>query len=342
MNIATVNQHPKLLLAVDPDMRKTIFSSGDMKRMQKLAEVLNCDPERKADKAFLLEKIPDVEVVVTSWGTAPLDSEVMSAAENLRVLIHAAGSVRPVVSSELWKRKIRVSSCAQAISYGVAEFCLGLILSCTKRVPWFGNSVKEGLWMESSKAFGGAFEIYQQNIGIIGAGHIGRYLVQLLKNFTCNLFVYDPYLEEEEARRLGVEKLESLEEMFKRCRVVSLNAPTNEGTRHMLRGSHFALLPQGALFINTAGSSQIHEEEFLEELRKGRFVACIDRCEVEPVQLDHPFRRLPNVLLTPHIAGVMAENRLRIGTFAVNELESYVTHDVLHYGVDREALARMA
>ena len=338
-----MHTRPKALIAVDEEMFSTIFSQKDIQRLHSFAEVLNPQPPRRADKRFLLDHIAPAHIVISSWGTDALDQEIMERAENLVLVCHAAGSIRPIVSEMLWNKGVRVTSGAAAIAYGVAEFCLGLMLTASKRVFWQARATNHGLWAEASKCFGGGFEIYQQNIGIIGAGHIGRRLLQLLKtSFVCNLFVYDPYLSAEKAIEMGAVKLETLDELFATCRVVSLNAPTNEDTRHMLRGHHFAALKPGSVFINSAGSIQIHEEEFIEELRKGRFVACIDRCEEEPVQLDHPYRHLPNVLLTPHIAGVMAENRLRIGTFAVDEIEKYVRDGGLIHEVTKEALARMA
>ena len=247
-----------------------------------------------------------------------------------------------MVTEAFWDRHIAITSGSEAIARGVAEFCLGLILTESKQICFQAWGTRQGLWAESGKAFGGAFEIYQQNIGLIGAGHIGRHLIHLLKNFEAKVHVYDPFISAEEACALGVTKLDTLHELFTRCRVVSLHAPTNESTRNLLRGPHFAALQPGSVFINTAGGTQINEPEFVAELQKGRFIACIDRCEVEPPPPDHPFRRLPNVLLTPHIAGVMAENRLRIGTLVVDEVERYVNRQAPRFPVTREALARMA
>ncbi len=333
---------PSLLLAVEEALFPTLFSPRDLDRLRALTTILNPEPPKKADKAFLLAHAGQADIAITSWDTAAFDADALAAHPRLSLLCHAAGSVRPVVSDALWERGVRVTSGAAAIAYGVAEFCLGLILTATKRVSWQAQATRAGLWMEAKPCFGGGFEIYQQAVGVIGAGHIGKQLLRLLGNFTCDRYVYDPYLSAEAAAELGATKLETLEELFAKCRVVSLNAPTNEGTRHMLRGKHFAALQPGSVFINTAGSIQIHEEEFLAELRKGRFVACIDRCEVEPVQLDHPYRTLPNVLLTPHIAGVMAENRLRIGTFVIDEIERHLAGEPMRYEVTQQALATMA
>lgn len=333
---------PRVLLAVNRHWYPTLFSAPDLERLHALADVLNDDPPAHIDQNFLRKNLPEADIVFTSWDTAKLDADVLDAAPHLRLVCHAAGSVRPVVSDTLWQRDIRVTSAASAISYGVAEFCLGLILTATKRVFWTAQAIRQGYWQEASSGFGGMFELYQQNVGVVGVGHIGSHLIRLLKNFDCHVFAYDPFLTPEMAASLGCEKLDTLEDLFARCRVVSLNAPSNEGTRHLLRGRHFAALPPGAVFVNTAGSIQIHEAEFLAELRKGRFVACIDRCEEEPCALDHPYRTLPNVILTPHIAGVAAENRFRIGTFAVDEVEAFVQGRPLIHEVTEAALATMA
>jgi phosphoglycerate dehydrogenase-like enzyme len=335
-------QKPRVLIAVNRHLYPTILSHSDLSRLADFAVILNDDPPAIISKKFLMENLPTADIAITSWDTANFDAEVVACAPNLKLLCHAAGSVRPVVSKDLWANGTRVTSAAAAISYGVAEFCLGLILMATKRVFWLAQGTHHGFWMEPSAAFGGLFELYQQNVGIVGAGHIGKHLIRLLKNFDCHVFAYDPFMTAEEAGALGCQKLDTLGELFSRCRVVSLNAPSNEGTRDMLRGEHFAALPDGAVFVNTAGSIQIHEPEFMAELSKGRFVACIDRCSVEPCALDHPYRTLPNVILTPHIAGVVAENRFRIGTYSVNEIEVFIHDQALLHEVTEAGLATMA
>lgn len=337
-----MSNKPNILIAVKKEFYTTCFSEIDLNRLRALGNIINAPVPDAVDKAFLLKYASEADIVVTSWNTPAIDADVLAAAPRVKLVCHAAGSVRPVVSDALWERKIRVTSAAAAIAYGVAEYCLGLLLLASKRTFWLANGTRQGYWMEPAKSYGGAFEIYQQNIGIIGAGFIGRKLIQLLKAFTCNVYIYDPFVSAEEAACLGVTKVDDLETLFATCRAVSLNAPTNEGTRHMLRGHHFAKFQPGSLFINTAGSIQIHEEEFIKELRKGYFVACIDRCNREPVELDHPYRQLNNVLLSPHIAGVIAENRLRIGTFVANEIESYLGNGSLIHEVTLEALAKMA
>lgn len=333
---------PRAVIAINRELYPTLLSPLDLTRLREMTELLNDDPPATITKEFLMKHLPTADIAITSWFSARLDEEVLAAAPNLKLVCHAAGSVRPIVSETLWGRKIQVMSGAAAIAYGVAEYCLGLMLMASKRVFWLTQGTRQGLWTELSPCFGGFFELYQQKVGVIGAGHIGKHLIRLLRNFDCQVLAYDPYLSAEQAAEMGCLKVETLEELFSQCRVVSLHAPTNESTRHMLRGHHFAALPKGAVFINTAGSIQIHEEEFLAELRRGRFVACVDRCHQEPCALDHPYRSLPNVILSPHIAGAFAENKLRIGTYVVDEIARWIEKKPLQYEVTEAKLATMA
>jgi phosphoglycerate dehydrogenase-like enzyme len=318
---------------------RKMFHPTDLQRIERACQVLPVPAPQLADQDFLLRHIGQAHIVISSWGTAPLDEEVMAEAGQLELLAHAGGTVKPFVSDALWARDVQVTSAAASLAFGVAEFCLGLMLTASKRAFWGGVATRQGQWSESLSAFHGPQEIYQQNIGIIGASHVGKQLVRLLQNFNCNVMLYDPYCSSQQARAFGAKKVQTLEELFSQCMVVSLNAPLTEQTRHMIRGEHFRLLQPGALFINTARGAIIDEPEMIEELRSGRFVACIDVTEAEPPAADHPLRHLPNVWLTPHEAGAVAQNLQRIGTFVANEIEAFVANEPLHYPVKQQQLA---
>jgi phosphoglycerate dehydrogenase-like enzyme len=331
-----------LLYAVPDKWFRTIFLPADQARIAGDCEVLPVPVPEAVDRGFLTTHGAEAEIIVTSWDTAPLDSEVMVRAPRLKLLVHAAGSVKPVVSDALWDRGVRVVSLAPAISYGVAEFCLGHILTAPKRVWWACEAERRGQWKEGLNAFGGLFEIYGQNIGIIGMGHVGRHLRRLLNSFTCNVVAYDPFLSDTTARELQVRKAKTLDELFSSCRVVVLCAAGTPETRHMITREHFAMLPQGAVFINVSRGGIFDENELAGELRRERFIACLDVTDAEPPAADHPYRSLPNVVLTPHIAGVAAENRFRIGTLAADEIHRWRMGQPLCYEVSRELLSRIA
>lgn len=331
----------KVLYALNKDLYAKIFSDRDKDRIASLCEVIDAEIPISADKDFLLDNACDADIVISSWGTAAVDADILAKATKLSLVTHAAGSVKPVVSDALWDRGVRVTSAAAAIAFGVAEFCLGLILMGTKRAFWGGLHTRQGLWAQGIQVFEGPNEIYQQKIGVIGASHVGRHLIRLLKSFTCDVVLYDPYCPDDKAAEMGVQKVDTLDELFSECLVVSLNAPSTDETHHMIRGEHFAKLQPGALFINTARGAIVHEEEMIDELRKGRFVACLDVTEPEPPLMDSPLRTLPNVWLTPHEAGVVAQNMLRIGTFVADEIEALCQGKPFIYEVTKEQLSRI-
>ena len=137
---------------------------------------------------------------------------------------------------------------------------------------------------------------------------------------------------------MNVTKTETLEELFSQCRVISLNAPSTSQTEGMIKGEHFRLLQEGSVFINTARGTIVNEKEMIEELKKERFIACLDVTDPEPPAEDSPLRTLPNVILTPHEAGVVAENMARLGTFVATEIEAYINNQPLHFEVKKEQL----
>ena len=295
-----------------------------------------------ADESYVTSGIGEAEIVITSWGSPSIGESVLNAAPRLELIVHAAGSVRPIVTDAIWERGVRVTSSANAIAEGVAEFCLGLTLTCTKRAFWYALQTRLGYWPKGDDAFGPPFEIYRQNVGLIGAGYVGRLFAEHLKRFGCNVLLYDPYCSKEVAESLDCEVVASLDELFTRSRVVSLHAPVTDETKGMIRGSHFARLPTGALFINTARGVIVREAEMIEELRKGRFIACLDVTDPEPPLIDSPLRTLPNVLLTPHEAGSIVENRRRIGEFALAEIDRFTGGESLEGEVTKDRLTILA
>ena len=162
-----------------------------------------------------------------------------------------------------------------------------------------------------------------------------------LKSYTCDVLLYDPYCSVDEAEKIGAKKVESLEELFSQSMVVSINVPETEATRGMVTGKLLAKMPKGALLINTARGSIIREKEMIDELRRGRIVACLDVTDQEPPAKDSPLRKLPNVILTSHEAGVVHQNMLRVGTFTVDSVIAWTEGNPLIHEVQQDQLARI-
>jgi phosphoglycerate dehydrogenase-like enzyme len=331
-----------ILMAVNKNISLQVLAEKDIQRIKKLCNIINGTFPEEVTKQFLLDNCKDADIIVTSWGTAALDADIIAKANNLKLMAHAAGTVKPIVSDALWDKNVKVTGGAAAIALGVAETCLGYMLIAPGRIFTLANQIEKGFWKENIDAYGGAFNLYGQQVGIIGASFVGRRLISLLDKFTVDINVFDPYLSKEDASKLGVTKSYTLDDIFSNCKIVCLNAPNTEETYKMIKGSHFAKLQSGALFINTARGEIVEENEMIEELKKGKFIACLDVTDPEPSDLDNPLRHLPNVILTPHIAGGMHDNRKRIGNLVTDEIERFINSEPLKFEITREKLAFIA
>jgi len=333
---------PKVLLAMDRRLAEQIFKKEDFEFFTSFSNVTKIDslPE-KVDATFIKNNIQDKDICISCWGTPPFTKEVLDNADRLRLIAHSAGSVKPIVTDYVWEKGIRITSSAPAIATAVAEITLGLMITSLKRVFQLNELTHRGFW-KVEEEISKAKSLYDITIGIVGASHVGRNVIRLLKNFKVDILLYDPYVSEEQAKELGV-KLATLEELLANSDVVSLHAPSIPETYHMINRDNIKLLKSGSILINTARGSLIDESALIERLEKGDIFACIDVTDPEPPDKDTPLRNLPNVILTPHIAGGNAINdRWRQGRYIIDQIYKFVTENRLDYEVTKEMLSRIA
>ncbi|MFF9573264.1 NAD(P)-dependent oxidoreductase, partial [Streptomyces sp. NPDC014685] len=183
-------------------------------------------------------------------------------------------------------------------------------------------------------------EIHGSPIGVIGASRTGRAYIALARAMGARVGVSDPYLSEADARELGVERV-PLDVLLSRSRIVAVHAPVTEETHRMIGAAQLALMPDGAGLVNTARSWLVDEDALLTELTSGRLDAAIDVFDAEPLPADHPFRSLPNVLLTPHQAAGTTECRQQLGASAVDEVLRLLSGRPPLHAVTVDALARL-
>jgi phosphoglycerate dehydrogenase-like enzyme len=274
---------------------------------------------------------------ITGWGTPLLTASMLADAHKLKIITHAAGTVKFVITDAVWDKNIVVTSSAAAIAVDVAETTLGLMIVSMKRiwqlVPFTRSGGFYGAEREQSHEMNG------KTIGIIGASHVGRRVIELLASFNVKIQLYDPYMSEEQALRLGAIKVD-LNTLLKTSDIVSLHAPSTAETQQMLNAQNLPLLKDGAILINTSRGALIDEPALVKELETGRIMACLDVFDPEPPVADSPFRKLNNVILTPHIAGCI-NNCSRLGTYAANEMFRFFVGKPLVYQVTREMLSRI-
>jgi phosphoglycerate dehydrogenase-like enzyme len=284
--------------------------------------------------------VPGFDAVLTSWGSPRFTDQVLDAADRLKIVAHAAGSIIRLLPPPVFEKGIAVTHAASAIAGAVADLSLAFVMLLLRRVHLHNLFLKAGDW-GSAKALDMGQELSGVRVGVVGAGYTGRCFIKLLRALDVEVWVYDPYLGDERAAELGVTRV-GLDELFSGCTVVSVQAPATEETHHMIGARQLGLLQDGACFVNTARSWVIDYDALLAELQTGRIQAALDVYDQEPLPEDNPFRALDNVLMTPHIAGASVQARLRQGQWMVEELKRFFAGEPLRYGVTIDMLDTMA
>lgn len=293
-------------------------------------------PESLKENPSVLE---DVEIIFSGWGAPLMDAEFLALAPKLEAVFYGAGTIRHMVTEAFWERGIVVTSSYAANAVPVAEFCVSQILFSLK-LGWRHvlNLKATGEWRQCANVPGA----YGSRVGLISLGMIGRKTLELLKPYDLKISVFSTSLNAEDARRMGV-SLYSLDEIFAECDVVSLHTPNIPATRGMIQGSHFKRMKTDATFINTARGAVVNEPEMIEVLKeRADITALLDVTNPEPPEKNSPLYTLPNVVLTPHIAGSLSGECRRMGRYAVEECRRYLSGAPLQWQITREIAARLA
>lgn len=331
---------PKLLVAIRPALYDELFTADLDAQVRKVCQLVHQTSENNLTSAQLAEQISGYDAVITGWGTPQFDDTVLANANQLTVIVHSAGSIKRLLPSPVFEKGIRVSHVAAAMAPAVAELTLLFIMLSLRKIHTVDHAFKTSSW-DSAKLIGMGHEIRGQRIGVVGAGYTGRYVINTLKSFDADLYVYDPYLSTVDANALGVTKV-NLETLLRDCPIVTLQAPPTDDTYRMIGAEQFSMLQDGAIFINTARSHLIDESALLTELKSGRIVAALDVFEQEPLPDDSPFRSLDNIIITPHIAAATHQTRHRQGQISIDEMTRFFTDGTLRYEVTRAMLDIMA
>lgn len=333
---------PTIAFAMQPSRTQHVLPPALIQRLDMIARVLDSEPMVRFDDDRARKLLGETEILITGWGSPPINEAALAQAPHLKLVAHAAGTVKGLIEDGLFDRNIVVSHAAQANALPVAEFTLAAIIFAGKQVFRFRDLyVADRNRTRTQPIQAEAIGNYGRTVGIIGASRIGRRVIELLAPFDYRILLYDPMVDEAEAARLGVEKTE-LDALMAAADIVSLHAPSLPATRHMIDVHRLSLMKPGATFINTARGALVDEAALLAALKTRRIDAIIDVTDPEIPEASSAFYDLPNVFLTPHIAGAVGLERTRLGEMAVEEAIRFIEDKPLLYEIRREDLARMA
>lgn len=318
----------------------TVYTEDVMEKLKEVGELYDTVVSSENAKEHM-KALEEADFLFSTWEVPIFSEEIIDKMKNLKCFFYAASSVKHFAEPYM-ARGIKIVNAGKANGDFVAKFAYSQIILAAKG---FFTTLRIGDAFSSKDSYEPTPIIgcYDQKIGIIGAGNIGREVIKMLRedDLKIQFLVYDPYLSNERAEALGVTKA-TLDEIFSQCIVISNHAPSTDETRHMIRKHHFEMMQKGATFINTARGDALDENELCEVFSKRKdIVAILDVVIVEPLPEGSPINRLDNVFRTPHIAGVLGSEKRVMAYSCIDEMLRFENGEPLKAEITPELYARM-
>ncbi len=330
-----------VLLCERPESVKRVFPGYVLEKLEKEAGA-DAKTYTKADVAANADGFGDVEYIFSTWGMPVFtDEEIGRFFPRLKCVFYAAGTVQAFARPFL-ERGIKVFSAWGANGVPVAEYTSSLIILANKGFFRTTTAVKSTGY-DSGKRLSWRYPgNFHTRVGIVGAGMIGKKVINLLRACDLDISVFDPFLSDETAKSLGVVKTD-LKTLFSACRVVSNHLANNDATAGMIGGELFKLMPENATFINTGRGRQIVESELCAVLaERPDLTAILDVTYPEPPEEGSPLYKLSNCILSPHIAGSTGGEVKRMAEYMLREFEDFIAGKETKYEVNLKMHETMA
>ena len=286
------------------------------------------------DGAALARALDDVDAVIVRSSTT-ITREALATSSRLRVIGRAGVGVDNIDVDAATERGIAVFNAPSGNTISAAELTMALLLAAVRNVAAADRSMRRGEW--DRKSFKGA-ELHGKTLGLVGAGRIGGEVAKRARAFGMRVVAYDPFLQEDRARQLGVEPA-PLEDVLRVADVISLHVPLTDNTANLLDAQRLALMKPGAIIVNAARGGVLDEDALVQALRQGRLGgAALDVFADEPLPSDHPLRSLESVILTPHLGAATEEAQHNVAIEAAEAVRDALLHQDFSRAINAPAV----
>lgn len=321
--------------------RDAFLDAGSIKLLEDNFDVVYNETGKNYNQEQLTEAIKDVDVLVTGWGFASCIDGPLHNNTSLKMIAHTAGSVGDLVDTEAYDKGITIVSGNKLFAESVAEGTIAYMMAALRKIPTEVYGLKEGLWRHPEVP--ATKGLLDREIGIIGYGMISQNLMKMLQVFRCKFKIFSQFpMDEEFLKSVNATKVDTLEEIFSTCSIVSLHSALNEKNKGLIGKEHFDLLPEGALFVNTARGAIIRQKEMEQFLvERPDVTAILDVYSPEPPEADNVMRSLKNVYLMPHRGGPTNDRYPHIGRKVVEDIIHFAKGEPLELEITREYASRM-
>ncbi|HET8824562.1 MAG TPA: NAD(P)-dependent oxidoreductase [Terriglobales bacterium] len=290
----------------------------------------------------LRRRLADAQAMITTWDSPRFGDELLTIAPKLRVIAHCGGEVKSRFQGSLLDT-LTITTAPEPMARATAELAATLLLYCGRNMDLYRGKLRERsnrIYAEVH-ANGTPESLIGSQVGMVGFGRIGRTLVDLMRGFDLRWRVYDPYASRELAETYPV-KFVTLQSLLKQSSLLVLTAALTDETRGMLSRTNLAQLPDGACVMNVARGGLLDLEALTREVRNGRLRCAIDVTDpIEPLRPNHPLRRMPGAIVTPHIGGGAVKARHQMADDLIDDLERFLRGAPIKHRVTTAMLARM-
>ncbi|GAC1618066.1 MAG: hypothetical protein NVS4B5_09070 [Vulcanimicrobiaceae bacterium] len=268
----------------------------------------NVDELPTMSKDELLQRVGVYDALVGRSATR-ISEELLRRAERLRVIGRAGVGIDNIALDVATALGVAVINAPAGNTVAVAELFFGSVIGLLRHIPKAAEAMAAGRWDRSR--FLGA-ELKGKTLGIVGIGRIGGEIAQRAHAFGMGVIGYDPYIADDRFRALRVDRLDSLDDLAARADVLTVHTPLTDETRNLVTARVLGRMPAGGIVVNLARGGIIDESALVDALCDRHIRgAVVDVYVTEPLATDHPLRKLPNVLLTPHIGASCSPPRPR-------------------------------
>ncbi len=277
--------------------------------------------DKRLTEAELLPLVADVEAMVVRSETK-VSRKVMEAAPKLRVVGRAGVGVDNVDVEAATQLGVVVMNTPGGNTVTTAELAFFMLGALARHIPAAHGSMAAGKW--DRKLLQGV-ELSGKTLGVLGMGRIGSEVARRAVAFGMRVLAYDPFLTEARARQLGVELVPDVDGIYAASDFITVHMPVTDQTRGMLNAEAFARMKPGVRIVNCARGEIIAEDDLIAALQSKKVAgAALDVFSVEPLPAEHPFRKLPNVVLTPHLGASTGEAQEKCGIEVAEIIAAYL------------------
>jgi D-3-phosphoglycerate dehydrogenase len=330
------SQKPRLLINLPPTFFTHPYLQSHFKRFTELASAVRKTSHNTTSE--IMDDLPWAQAVIM-WAWPVFGVNELDLCRDLRFLGQINTTQKHVKAC--LEKGIVISEVRHCWSPAVAEMALTLMLAGLRQTSAFHMQMRASseLWVNDFPIEIDPRErqLTGRSVGIVGFGGIGQRLAQLIEPFQVILRIYDPYLPATIAKKYGARQV-PLMELISKSDVVVLCAANNEGAHHLIGVDEIAAFRPNAVLVNVGRSMLVNMPALQQRIEKGDLIAMLDVFDHEPLEVDHPLRKLNNAYLTPHRAGGIMESVDRALVMLADDLDAFINGKELKYAVTENML----